>query len=54
MKKYKCVVCGYIYDPSLGDEDTGIAQNTPFCDIPDDWECPVCNVTKKDFIEIDD
>ncbi len=49
MKKYRCVVCGYIYDPALGDPDSGIAPGTPFEEIPDDWSCPVCGVSKEDF-----
>ncbi len=56
MKKYRCVVCGYIYDPAEGDPDSGIAPGTPFEQIPDDWVCPVCGVTKEDFepLEEDD
>ena len=50
MKKYLCVVCGYIYDPAEGDEDSGIAPGTAFEDIPEDWECPVCAVGKEDFV----
>lgn len=50
MKKYLCVVCGYIYNPVEGDEDSGIAPGTAFEDIPDDWTCPVCAVTKEDFV----
>jgi rubredoxin len=49
MKKYKCTICGYIYDPLEGDPDGNIAPGTPFEDIPDDWECPVCGVNKSDF-----
>lgn len=49
MKKYVCDVCGYIYDPELGDLDGGIAPGTAFEDIPDDWVCPTCGVTKEDF-----
>ncbi len=49
MKKYVCTVCGYIYDPVIGDPDSGIAPGTPFESIPDDWVCPVCAVTKADF-----
>jgi rubredoxin len=49
MKKYKCTVCGYIYDPMEGDSDGGIEPGTPFEDIPDSWVCPVCGVTKADF-----
>lgn len=53
IKKYKCSVCGYIYDPESGDPDGGIAPGTSFEDIPDDWKCPVCGVTKSDFVEIE-
>jgi rubredoxin len=49
MKKYKCIVCGYIYDPLEGDPDGDIKPGTAFGDIPDDWLCPVCGVTKSDF-----
>ena len=49
MKKYRCNVCGYIYDEALGDPDSGIQPGTKFEDIPDDWACPVCGVTKRDF-----
>ncbi|OGP85639.1 MAG: High molecular weight rubredoxin [Deltaproteobacteria bacterium RBG_16_54_11] len=49
MKKYKCTVCGYIYDPSKGDPDGGIAPGTPFEKLPDDWTCPVCGATKDKF-----
>ncbi len=54
MKKYRCVVCGYIYDPAEGDPDSGIAPGTPFEQIPDDWVCPVCGVTKDDFEPLED
>jgi flavin reductase (DIM6/NTAB) family NADH-FMN oxidoreductase RutF/rubredoxin len=52
LKKYKCLVCGYIYEPELGDPDSGIAPGTAFEDIPDGWMCPVCGAEKDDFIEI--
>ena len=47
--KYRCTVCGYIYDPELGDPDGGIKPGTPFEEIPDDWVCPVCGAAKSDF-----
>lgn len=50
MKKYICTVCDYIYDPQVGDPDSGIKAGTPFEEIPDDWECPDCGVGKEDFI----
>ena len=40
MDKYECQVCGYIYDPALGDPDGGIAPGTPFEKLPADWVCP--------------
>ncbi|OGT21096.1 MAG: rubredoxin [Gammaproteobacteria bacterium RIFCSPHIGHO2_02_FULL_42_13] len=52
MAKYECVVCGYIYDPAVGDPDGGIEPGTAFKDIPDTWVCPLCGVTKADFTEI--
>lgn len=51
MKKYVCLVCGYIYDPELGDPDNDIEPGTPFEDIPDDWVCPLCSVGKDQFEE---
>ncbi len=48
-EKYVCSVCGYVYDPAAGDPDSGIAPGTAFADIPDDWVCPVCGASKKDF-----
>lgn len=49
MKKYRCMVCGYIYDPEKGDPDSGIKPGTAFEDIPADWKCPVCGVGKDQF-----
>jgi rubredoxin len=49
MAKYQCSVCGYIYDPQLGDPDGGIKPGTPFEKIPDTWVCPVCGASKDQF-----
>ena len=49
MKKYVCDVCGYVYDPAIGDPDSGISAGTAFEDIPDSWKCPVCGVDKDQF-----
>ena len=46
---YICKACGLIYDESKGDEDSGLTAGTRFADIPDDWSCPLCGVTKADF-----
>lgn len=52
-KKYICKVCGLIYDEEEGDPDSGLAPGTRFEDIPDDWYCPLCLVSKADFIPLD-
>lgn len=48
--QWVCRVCGWIYDQSQGDPDSGIAPGTRFEDIPDDWYCPACLVGKADFV----
>ncbi|MFC1976714.1 rubredoxin [Chloroflexota bacterium] len=47
--QYKCTVCGYVYDPELGDSVGGIKPQTPFEELPDDWVCPVCGANKSEF-----
>jgi rubredoxin len=49
MDKYVCQVCGWIYDPAVGDPDGGIKPGTPFAAIPDDWVCPMCGADKTQF-----
>lgn len=49
LNKYICDICGWIYDPEIGDPDSGIDPGTPFEEIPDDWVCPVCGVDKSNF-----
>lgn len=53
MKKYICIVCNYVYDPAQGMPEDGIAPGTAFEDIPDDWSCPDCGVSKEDFEPMD-
>ena len=48
MEKYVCV-CGYEYDPAVGDPDGGIAPGTLWADVPEDFECPLCGVGKDQF-----
>ena len=50
--KYKCSVCGHLYDPEYGDPDSGIAPGTAFEDIPGDWVCPVCGVGKEEYVKM--
>lgn len=49
-QKYQCSICGYIYDPEIGDPDGGIQPGTDFNDIPGDWVCPICGVNKDKFV----
>ena len=50
MEKYVCTVCGYVYDPEVGDPVNNIAPGTPFEELPEDWTCPLCSVDKDSFI----
>ena len=52
MKKYRCTVCEWVYDPAVGDPDGGSAPGTQFEEIPEDWVCPVCGVGKDMFEEV--
>ena len=49
MDKYRCTVCGYIYDPELGDPDADVKPGTSFEDLSEEWRCPLCGATKKYF-----
>jgi rubredoxin len=49
MAKHTCGVCGYVYDPEVGDPDNGIEPGTAFADLPEDWVCPVCAAGKEEF-----
>lgn len=52
MDKFKCLVCGYIYDPAKGDPDNGIAPGTSFAQLPGNWVCPECGAPKDQFEKI--
>jgi rubredoxin len=51
--KYSCDLCGYVYDPAIGDPDNGISPGTAFADLSDDWVCPECGASKDDFTAMD-
>jgi len=53
MDKWECMVCGYVYDPAVGDPDSGVAAGTAFKDLPDDWMCPECGVGKDMFEKVE-
>ena len=52
MDKYRCTVCGYIYEPEKGDPDNGVNPGVAFADLPDAWLCPECGVGKDMFEKI--
>jgi len=52
MKKYECQLCGYIYDPAIGDPDNGVKPGTPFEKLPDGWTCPQCGAEKDQFVPL--
>lgn len=49
MEKYVCDVCGWIYDPTVGDEQGGIAPGVDFGNLPESWVCPLCGAGKDAF-----
>jgi len=49
MEKYRCAVCGYVYNSAEGDLDHDIKAGTPFADLPEDWVCPICGSDKSEF-----
>lgn len=49
MKTYVCVVCGFVYEEEKGLPAEGIAPNTSWSEISEDWLCPDCGVSKSDF-----
>lgn len=51
-KKYKCIICGWVYDEAEGLPDQKIKPGTRWEEIPDDWVCPECGVGKSDFEEL--
>ncbi|HOJ15832.1 MAG: rubredoxin [Caldisericia bacterium] len=52
MKKYKCTICGYVYDPERGDPESNIKPGTAFEDLPENWVCPICGADKDQFEQI--
>jgi flavin reductase (DIM6/NTAB) family NADH-FMN oxidoreductase RutF/rubredoxin len=53
MDKYKCLICGYVYDPEIGDPNSGIKPGTSFEELPDSWVCPICGAAKDQFEKIE-
>lgn len=53
MEKYKCSICGFVYDPAEGDASSGIEPGIPFDELPSDYLCPVCGAGKEEFFVCD-
>lgn len=49
FKKWRCLICDYVYDEALGAPNDGIAPGTRWADVPDSWTCPDCGAAKADF-----
>jgi rubredoxin len=49
MKKYMCLICGWIYDEAVGSPEDGLAPGTRWDDVPPNWTCPECGARKEDF-----
>jgi rubredoxin len=49
MKKYKCLMCVYIYDPDVGGRKNGAESGTALNDLPHYWVCPDCSASKAHF-----
>jgi rubredoxin len=51
LEKWECTICGYVYDPAVGDPEHGVKAGTPFEALPEDWVCPVCGAGKDQFVK---
>ena len=51
LEKWECTICGYIYDPAVGDPEHGVKAGTSFEALPDNWVCPVCGAGKDQFVK---
>lgn len=54
MKNYICLICKYVYDPKIGDPESGIEPETAFEDLPEDWVCPLCGAEKDQFETVEE
>jgi rubredoxin len=46
---WMCLICGFIYDESVGDPEHGLAAGTRWADVDMNWACPECGARKEDF-----
>jgi rubredoxin len=52
LLRYKCKLCGYIYDPKVGEIRSKIEAGTEFEDLLESWKCPSCGAAKRQFKKI--
>ncbi|MFM7449693.1 MAG: rubredoxin [Leptolyngbyaceae cyanobacterium] len=52
LDRYECRACGYVYEPTKGDDRRQVAAGTPFVELADSWRCPVCSAKKSQFQNI--
>jgi len=51
MEKYTCAICGHVYDPEKGEPLQNILPGREFADLLENWQCPVCGASKKNFMK---
>jgi rubredoxin len=56
--RYRCLICGYIYDPERGDPKQGVPPGTTFERLPKMYKCPECGAYataggRKPFVRMD-
>ena len=49
LKTFQCGTCGFVYDEAEGMPEEGFPAGTRWADIPDDWVCPDCSMSKAQF-----
>lgn len=52
MDRFECRSCGYVYEPTKGDDKGRVAAGVPFSEVPDRWRCPVCGAPRQQFSNI--
>jgi rubredoxin len=53
MSQWRCTTCGYLYDEAVGDPENDVAPGTAWADVPEDWLCPNCGMTKEFYERVD-
>lgn len=49
LRKWQCIICGFVYDEAKGLPEEGIAPGTRWEEIPATWQCSECGAVKDDF-----